>query len=71
MGFLKNSISRIFLGDQIDEAVSQTNEVIASTGWCPNQIKYLQGYTYGQAPNTVYRVAGGSDDWARGAAGIK
>lgn len=55
IGSFKNSISRIFLGDDIDEQVSQTKEP----------------YSYGQAPDTIYRVSGGSDDWARGAAGIK
>jgi len=28
-------------------------------------------YDVGQAPETIYRVAGASDDWARGEAGIK
>lgn len=29
------------------------------------------GYSSGQAPETIYRVAGASDDWARGTVGIK
>jgi len=29
------------------------------------------GYGVGQAPETIYRVAGASDDWARGTGGIK
>jgi len=43
------------LNPELDEQVSQTKEV----------------YNYGQAPDTIYRVTGGSDDWARGRAGIK
>ena len=31
MGSLKNSISRIFLGDEIDDVASQTKEVISTT----------------------------------------
>jgi len=50
-----NSLRRIILGPELQEQVSQTKE----------------GYSYGQAPDTIYRVTGGSDDWARGRAGIK
>jgi len=50
-----SNLRRIFLGAELAEQVSQTKE----------------GYTYGQAPDTIYRVTGGSDDWARGQAGIK
>ena len=32
---------------------------------------FLQSYEYGQSENMIYRVTGGSDDWARGGAGIK
>jgi len=50
-----NSNRRIILGPELTEQISWTRE----------------GYTYGQAPDTIYRVTGGSDDWARGVAGIK
>ena len=31
----------------------------------------VQSYEYGQPQNLIYRVTGGSDDWAKGGAGIK
>ena len=50
-----NSLRRIIFGDGIDNEISQTEG----------------DYEYGQPQNIIYRVTGGSDDWARGGAGIK
>ena len=52
---ISNSFRRIFTNTELDDPFSQTE----------------QGYDVGQAPETLYRVAGASDDWARGQAGIK
>jgi len=50
-----NSLRRIFTNTELDDPFSQTD----------------QGYDVGTATETLYRVAGASDDWARGEAGIK
>ena len=52
-----NSLRRIIFGgnDVVDNQISQTDAE----------------YEYGQPQNIIYRVTGGSDDWARGGAGIK
>ena len=39
---------------------------------CRPQILFnIDDWWYLQAPETIYRVAGASDDWAKGEAGIK
>ena len=68
IGSIRQSIRRVFLG----EAASQTKEVNIDTFFLTIYYRlHAQDYSYGQAPDTVYRVTGGSDDWARGEAGIK
>jgi len=52
---LGNSLRRFITGTDLDVPFSQAE----------------QGYDVGTAPETLYRVAGASDDWARGEAGIK
>jgi len=52
---ISNSFRRIFTNTELDDPFSQTE----------------LGYDVGQAPETLYRVAGASDDWAKGEAGIK
>ena len=65
-----NSLRRIIFGDEIDNEISQADSV----GYSHENISLtdcLQSYEYGQPENLIYRVTGGSDDWARGGAGIK
>ena len=50
-----NSLRRTIFGNAVDNEISQTDAE----------------YEYGQPQNIIYRVTGGSDDWARGGAGIK
>ena len=54
-GTIQNSLRRIIFGEGIDNEIAQTEE----------------DYEFGQPQNIIYRVTGGSDDWARGGAGIK
>ena len=67
---MRNSLRRVIFGDGND--ISLTDAVrFPQTRFhhkiCTN--RHFQSYKYGN--NIVYRVTGGSDDWARGGAGIK
>jgi hypothetical protein len=48
-----------------------TTTLCRRSGICEIGYFLFQGYSIGQAPRTLYRVTGSSDDWARGGAAIK
>ena len=72
---IRNTLRRVIFGDDIDNEISQTDAVRFARNpkfdcfyW---YFFCLQSYEYGQPQDIIYRVTGGSDDWARGGAGIK